>query len=126
MVLGGVPHLKPISQGVGVASNRIETEVVLDLVPQILAQACSALAAGQPRQKRRYEAVVLIRREIELFLIDAHRVPLVEQVAQLTYEVGEPVPIYLCVRPLTGLLSGRTIHTGTGQERTTDWVRTDT
>jgi hypothetical protein len=30
------------------------------------------------------------------------------------------------LRPLTFFLSGRTIQTGTGQERTTDWVRTDT
>jgi hypothetical protein len=30
------------------------------------------------------------------------------------------------LRPLTCVLSGRTIQTGTGQERTTDWVRTKT
>jgi hypothetical protein len=98
MILRGVPHLKTISELVGAASNRIESEVALDLVPQILAQACSAIAAGQPGQNRPDEAIVLIRREVELFVVDADRIPLVKQVAKLVCAVSEAVLIDLRVR----------------------------
>jgi hypothetical protein len=104
--LGAVPRLKAVSEGVGAASDRIESEVVLDLVLQILAEAGSALVACQSRHRRTDEAVVFIRREIEFLVVDAHRIPLVKQVAQLACEVSEPLLIDLRVRHadiLTGL-----------------------
>jgi hypothetical protein len=68
---------------VGSAPDRIEPEMVLDLMPQVFAEAGAGVVTGQPGQDRADEAVVLAGREIELLVVEADRVPPVEQVAQL-------------------------------------------
>jgi len=81
-VLGGVPRQEAMRERIGSASTRIEPEVDLDLVPQVLAEACSAVVSRQPGQERSDEAVVLIGRVVEQFVIDADRISVVEQVSQ--------------------------------------------
>ena len=88
--------------------------MALDLIPQVLTETFSAITAGQPRQDRPDEAVVLVRREVELFVIDADWIPSVQQVAQLALEIREAVLISFRVRraailyrrPAPGLMGG--------------------
>jgi hypothetical protein len=65
--------------------------VVLDLVPQILAEACSAVVSRFSGQERSDQAAVLIGREVEDFVMDTDRIALLERVARLSLEVREPV-----------------------------------
>lgn len=76
---------------VGSAPHRIKPEVIFDLIPQVLAQVGPAVAASQSYQERAEEAVVLIRREVARLVIDADRVPAVEQVAQLLLQISQIV-----------------------------------
>jgi hypothetical protein len=92
-VLRAVPRQQPVSESVGARADGVEPEVVLDLVPQVLAEGRSAVVARQPRQDRCDEAVVLIGRGVEFRVVNTNRVPAIEQVSQLAGEIGEGIVI---------------------------------
>ena len=60
-VLCRIPRLKAVCECVGTASNRVRPDVVLDLVPQVLAEACSAVAMGQAGPTSAFLEVVAAR-----------------------------------------------------------------
>lgn len=66
--------------------------MVLDLAPQVFADAGPGFVTGKPGQERSDEAVVLVGQEVELLVVNADRVPPVEEVAQLILQSGRPIP----------------------------------
>jgi hypothetical protein len=66
--------------------------MVLNLMPQVFAEAGPGVVTGQPGQERADEAVVLAGPEIDLLIVNTHQIPPIEQVAQLIMQAGKPVP----------------------------------
>ena len=91
MILGCVPGQELVSEIVGSTPDRVEPEVVLDFVPQVLAETSPAVATGESYQQRPEQAVILIWREVERLILDPDGIPPVEQIAQLTLQSRQAV-----------------------------------
>jgi hypothetical protein len=90
--------------------------MVLNLMPQVFAEAGPGVVTGQPGQERADEAVVLAGREIDLLVVNTHQIPPIEQVAQLILQAGKPVPPsgFGCPPDIVARVDGRAAFSGCG------------
>ncbi len=86
LFLGCVPRQETIGEAVCSALNRIEAEVILDFVPEVLAEIGPAVATCEDVQQWTEQAVVLIGREVQRLVVYTDGIPLVQQVAQLVLQ----------------------------------------
>jgi len=85
---------------------RVELEMVLDFMPQVLAQALPGYRRGRAWSAGAEQAVILIGREAGQLLVDADGIPPVEQVAQFILQGSQAVGFLRHTTPVSLKPSG--------------------